>query len=220
MQFQKILRFTGGCGGDVLIKSILISYPELLCNYKYRNLNEETGAQDLQPLQDFNNLFPNLKNLHDFREIKKNSNDVIIEFNNLLNLKKNFILRSHQNEILNNYTIDLLPTNKTKMFIMKALSKKRGYKFSLIINKNNFILLKKLGREKYIENLENNILINLDDIISNFSHDKNITTEDLLTLQFENIQEKINLKLNQDSKNYLKNWSDMQFKLYGDFINL
>jgi hypothetical protein len=216
MKYQKILRWIGGSGGDALMQAILLSHPEFICNSLYFNKILSNGGVYTEKNKDFDEKYSYLKYIGDTK-FDESEEGITSDFHRLLKESK-FILKSHCFNLFDEHSIDILPTENTAMFTTSAFFNKRNYTMHLR-NKEDFDEVRK-DKKKFIKKLKEQHAKKIKNLIINNKNKDFITVEQLLLCKFDIIEEKLNLKINSLSTEFLKNWADMQFIIYKDCLTL
>ena len=212
MSYLKVLRWSGGEGGDALLACALLSNPHIKSNMKIETLNLNLQGRTMMQV-DENFKFFNLKEMALTPEVDKNL--VISELENLKLLEENHLLKSHMPYSNMPYTVGIYPGAKTLRFFFKAKLTKLAYYYAknnpdlFHRFKNNKEKVIDLGIQQYQEIFEKISIIKQELII-----------DDLILKNYDKMQNVLELNFNSTGIEYFEKWVEKQKELYWNELKI
>ena len=213
MSYFKILRWSGGEGGDALINSYLLSYDSIYSNCI---LSEKEIDHNGRLFLETNPGSPtNLKrSIQDVNSVRYH--DLLEEIRNLREQHDFVMLKSHMMNMDLPNCINLLPSEKSLDFYVSARIRKIGLIESLRSYKDDLDFRKK-GKSEIIKMHKERSRSYLDDLRKKCSSD--LVIDDLISLNFSKIDRVLGLEIKDQGRALLRRWVDKQFEIYPEELS-
>lgn len=210
MSYFKILRWMGGEGGDALLTSLMISHPSMISNVSSANQTDANARAivniNLQMPINVIRMFNDI-DIVDYRELMQ-------EIDRLRSMEIDLILKSHLVERDLPSCIDILASDSTLDFFFAARMRKLGMK-SMARNPEDFMLLK-YDRELFLTKSKKRFINNITSMREKNDH---LLIDDLLDLNYDLIESKINLELSEEGRSFLRGWVSKQLEMFPEELS-
>lgn len=210
MSYFKILRWMGGEGGDALLTSLMISHPSMISNVSSMN-QTDTNAR---ALVDVNTQMPDnvIRMFDDINSV--DYQELMREIDHLRSMEIDLILKSHLVERDLPSCIDILASDSTLDFFFAARIKKLGMK-SMAYDPEDFMLLKH-DRELFLSKNKKRFVNKIRSMREKNDH---LLIDDLINLNYDLIESKINLELSKEGRSFLRGWVNKQLEMFPEELS-